>query len=289
MRLSCIVQLRWHATVYLRQNIINCRQHHCSGAAAAIYHYNNNHPSKISQSTTSHSISFIPLHKASSNQTLFYCTQSGRKDDLKSEGEGEKKLSLLQRFKQMYRDYWYVLVPVHVVTSIVWFGGFYYIAKSGVDVAAILTNLGFSEKITSPLKDSSAGYLAVSYAMYKIATPARYTVTLGGTTISINYLKQWGYIKPIPPKEKLKEMYAEKKESVVESYREKRESMVESYREKKESMVESYREKKESVRTGLQEAKAIAQGLRHGLGTKGETAEKGLPGSKNKDDVGTKT
>jgi hypothetical protein len=40
-----------------------------------------------------------------------------------------QKLSLLQRFKQMYRDYWYVLVPVHLFTSLGWFAGFYYLAK----------------------------------------------------------------------------------------------------------------------------------------------------------------
>lgn len=41
----------------------------------------------------------------------------------------EKKLSLIQRFKEMYKKYWYVLVPVHLATSACWFGGFYYLAK----------------------------------------------------------------------------------------------------------------------------------------------------------------
>ena len=39
------------------------------------------------------------------------------------------KLSLFQKFKSMYRDYWYVLVPVHVVTSVGWIGSFYYLIK----------------------------------------------------------------------------------------------------------------------------------------------------------------
>ncbi|XP_021922533.1 uncharacterized protein C18orf19 homolog A isoform X2 [Zootermopsis nevadensis] len=126
-----------------------------------------------------------------------------------------EKLSLLQRFKQMYRDYWYVLVPVHLITSLGWFGGFYYLAKSGVDVIALLESMSISEKVINPLRDSSAGYIALSYALYKIATPIRYTVTLGGTTVSINYLKKWGYIKPIPPREKLKKMYHEKKATLM--------------------------------------------------------------------------
>lgn len=39
------------------------------------------------------------------------------------------KPGLIQKFKVMYRDYWYVLIPVHVATSIFWFGGFYYIVR----------------------------------------------------------------------------------------------------------------------------------------------------------------
>ena len=40
------------------------------------------------------------------------------------------------------------------------------------------------------------GYYAVTYALYKLATPFRYMVTIGGTTIAIKHLKRLGYIKP---------------------------------------------------------------------------------------------
>lgn len=50
---------------------------------------------------------------------------------------------------------------------------------SGVDVIALLESMSISEKVINPLRDSSAGYIALSYALYKIATPIRYTVTLG--------------------------------------------------------------------------------------------------------------
>ena len=33
-----------------------------------------------------------------------------------------KQLSLLQRYKKLGREYWYVLIPVHCCTSIIWFG-----------------------------------------------------------------------------------------------------------------------------------------------------------------------
>lgn len=50
---------------------------------------------------------------------------------------------------------------------------------SGVDVTVLLERIGVSERLINPLRDSSAGYIALAYALYKIATPVRYTITLG--------------------------------------------------------------------------------------------------------------
>ena len=47
----------------------------------------------------------------------------------KESSEATTKPTLFQRFKQMYKDYWYVLIPVHVVTSVGWFGTFYFAVK----------------------------------------------------------------------------------------------------------------------------------------------------------------
>lgn len=40
----------------------------------------------------------------------------------------EEKLTLTAKFKKMYKEYWYVLLPVHVATSTLWLGGFYYLS-----------------------------------------------------------------------------------------------------------------------------------------------------------------
>lgn len=46
------------------------------------------------------------------------------------EKEGEaKKLSLYQRFKKTYKEHGKVLVVVHLLTSAVWFGSFYTVAR----------------------------------------------------------------------------------------------------------------------------------------------------------------
>ncbi|XP_045139211.1 protein FAM210A-like isoform X2 [Portunus trituberculatus] len=155
----------------------------------------------------------VPSSSLDENQNETISSKGGKETPKQSKGEAlesskaEEKLSIVQKFKLMYKQYWYVLIPVHIATSIVWYGSFFIAAKSGVDIIPLMEKLGAGEKIISHLQSSNAGYYAIAYAMYKIATPARYTVTVGGTTLSINYLKKRGYIKPVPSSEKLKEMY----------------------------------------------------------------------------------
>jgi len=137
--------------------------------------------------------------------------ETPKKDDVEAalltEEKKEEKLSIMKRFKLMYKQYWYVLIPVHIITSCVWYGSFFIAAKSGVDIVPMLEWAGASEKILNYLRNNNAGYYAIAYAMYKVASPARYFVTVGGTTISINYLKKYGYIKPVPTKERIQEIY----------------------------------------------------------------------------------
>ncbi|KAB7494249.1 C18orf19-like protein B [Armadillidium nasatum] len=167
-------------------------------------------------------------------KSLLYKEKVG--DNSTDKDQNEENLSLFQKLKLMYTRYWYVVIPVHGVTSIFWFGGFFFAAKSGVDITPILEKLNISMPY---LLESDIGYYGIAYAMYKIASPARYTVTLGCTTFAINYLKNRGYIKPVPTKEELKVMYEDKREEL----KEKSEEIVEKYQEKKGEMKEMYHEK----------------------------------------------
>uniref|UniRef100_A0A2M3ZBT0 DUF1279 domain-containing protein n=1 Tax=Anopheles braziliensis TaxID=58242 RepID=A0A2M3ZBT0_9DIPT len=149
----------------------------------------------------------------------------------------------------MYKEYWYVLVPVHCITSVVWFGSFYYASTSGVDVIAVLESLGVSETLINPVRDSSLGHIAIAYLLYKIATPARYTVTLGGTTLSIKYLEQWGYIKPMPSKAQLVQMYKDKKENIQEKIAEKKQDFQDRKQQltdKKNTLLSDLKSKNET-------------------------------------------
>ncbi|EFN63636.1 Angiotensin-converting enzyme [Camponotus floridanus] len=66
---------------------------------------------------------------------------------------------------------------------------------SGVDIAQMLEYMNFSEKYVDLVRNSSAGNWAITYALYKIFTPLRYTVTVGGTTMAIRHLNKLGYGK----------------------------------------------------------------------------------------------
>ncbi|XP_055842877.1 protein FAM210A-like [Episyrphus balteatus] len=121
------------------------------------------------------------------------------------------KLTQFQKFKLMYKKYWYVLIPVHVVTSISWIAGFYYLSKSGVDIPSALQYIHLSETIIDKVKNSNMGHYAIAYLCYKVITPIRYAVSLGMTTVSIKRLVFAGYIKPIPTKKEFIQMYEKQK------------------------------------------------------------------------------
>lgn len=54
-------------------------------------------------------------------------TQEANGSTAGSSGDPEKKLSVFQRFKQTYKEHGKVLIIVEVVTSIFWYGLFYFI------------------------------------------------------------------------------------------------------------------------------------------------------------------
>jgi len=49
-----------------------------------------------------------------------------------------------------------------------------------------MRKIGISEHLVLKVTESQMGHLAVAYALYKIATPARYAVTLGEKKIHDN-------------------------------------------------------------------------------------------------------
>ncbi|XP_006902814.1 PREDICTED: protein FAM210A-like [Elephantulus edwardii] len=149
----------------------------------------------------------------------------------------DKSISLYQRFKKMFRQYGKVLIPVHLITSGIWFGTFYYAAIKGVNVVPFLELLGLPDSIVNILKNSQSGNALTAYALFKIATPARYTVTLGGTSFTVKYLRSHGYMSTPPPvKEYLQDRMEETKELLTEKMEETKDRLTEKLQETKEKV-----------------------------------------------------
>ncbi|XP_029308402.1 uncharacterized protein C18orf19 homolog B [Cottoperca gobio] len=168
----------------------------------------------------------------------------------------DKSTGLVQRFKRTFKQYGKVMIPVHIMTSSVWFGTFYYAAMKGVNVLPCLEMIGLPESLVSILRGSSSGYALTAYAMYKIATPARYTVTLGGTSLSVQYLRKHGYLSTPPPvKEYIQDKMEETKDKLTEKMEETKERFSEKMEETKERLSEKMEETKDKLSEKLQETK----------------------------------
>ncbi|XP_054841421.1 protein FAM210A [Eublepharis macularius] len=168
----------------------------------------------------------------------------------------DKSISLVQRFKRTFKQYGKVLIPVHLLTSSIWFGAFYYAALKGVNVVPFLEFIGLPEGIVNILKHSQSGNALTAYAMYKIATPARYTVTLGGTSITVKYLRKHGYMSTPPPvKEYIQDRMEETKERLSGKMEETRDMISEKMEETKERLTGKMEETKERITEKIQETK----------------------------------
>lgn len=76
----------------------------------------------------------VPTHgfatKISDTKTTNQSVDKKAEEDTSVDAtETTEKLGLVAKFKLMFKNYWYVLVPVHCVTSIAWFSGFYYLSS----------------------------------------------------------------------------------------------------------------------------------------------------------------
>lgn len=142
-----------------------------------------------------------------------------------------------------------------------------------MDIVAIMQNWNFNETLIKPFRDSSMGHVAVAYLLYKIATPARYTITLGkhlnytfflvlnfmhwitgATTVAIKHLVRMGYIKPVPSRAQMYQIYQDKKEIVQTRVADKKAELL----EKKETMKGELETFKEDFRDSMKTVGTIS-------------------------------
>uniref|UniRef100_UPI00358FACFA protein FAM210A n=1 Tax=Myxine glutinosa TaxID=7769 RepID=UPI00358FACFA len=182
------------------------------------------------------------------NMTLVCGMAQDARDSGKSEVQSDQveekdpledsSLSIFQRFRKTFKQYGIVMAWVHCFTSAVWFSTFYYAASKGVSIVPILEEVRMPTSVVDYLRESQGGNVVSAYVMYKILTPARYVVTLGGTSLSVKALRHYGYMKT-PPSPNVKEFLQEK----MDETREKISERMQDTREKFSDRVQDTREK----------------------------------------------
>jgi len=130
--------------------------------------------------------------------------------------------SLMARFKQMLKDYWYIIIPVEIGTSIIWYAGIFLSLKSGVDLVNILSSIGVSEENLAklPAAGGDAGYHALAFVCYKIISPIRHGLSLGISAAVVSGL------------EKTRPGYLRTSSSIAQEARETKDDLKEKYDEK---------------------------------------------------------
>jgi hypothetical protein len=74
-------------------------------------------------------------------------------------------------------------------------------------------------------------------------TPARYVVTLAGTTMAIKQGIKHGLIKPMPSKDQMVQIYKDKKGEMKKIYQDKKGEMQQAVADKKQAIRDKYMKK----------------------------------------------
>lgn len=106
-----------------------------------------------------------------------------------------KAVTTFQKFKTVVKKYWYIAVPVHLGTSVIWFGTFFGATKAGLDFVPALEKTSLPEKYIEPLKKGSLGNVAQALVLYKLVAPLRYASTLAVTRSAVKHLRKRDIIK----------------------------------------------------------------------------------------------
>lgn len=102
----------------------------------------------------------------------------------------------------------------------------------------------------------SGQLLTCPLILLEIATPARYTVTLAGTSLSVKYLRKHGYMSTPPPvKEYIQDKMEETRERFSEKMEETKERISGKMEETKDRLSGRMEETKDKFSEKLQQTK----------------------------------
>ncbi|CAG5979315.1 unnamed protein product [Menidia menidia] len=112
--------------------------------------------------------------------------------------EGEKP-SKAQQLKKVFKEYGAVGVCFHIGISLMSLGMFYLLISSGIDMAAILCKVGFSEAVVQSKMAAGTSTFVLAYAIHKLFAPLRISITLVSVPLIVRYLRKTGLFKPPTP------------------------------------------------------------------------------------------
>merc|ERR1712226_228478 len=91
----------------------------------------------------------------------------------------------------------YIIIPVDIGTSIVWYVSIYLSIQSGLDIVSLLETLGASEATLARLPSAEAGNHALAFICYGVIAPLRLSLTLAISSVLVVIVERTrpGYLK----------------------------------------------------------------------------------------------
>ncbi|KAG7244831.1 hypothetical protein INR49_029850 [Caranx melampygus] len=128
----------------------------------------------------------------------FTSSSSTEKAPGEAEPEGGKP-NKTQQLKKVFKEYGAVGVSFHICISLMSLGMFYLLISSGIDMAAVLCKLGFSESVVRSKMAAGTSTFVLAYAIHKLFAPLRISITLVSVPLIVRYFRKTGLFKPPTP------------------------------------------------------------------------------------------
>ncbi|XP_042261480.1 protein FAM210B, mitochondrial isoform X2 [Thunnus maccoyii] len=135
-------------------------------------------------------------------QNLKEASTTASSSTVKASGEPESeggKLNKTQQLKKVFKEYGAVGVSFHIGMSLMSLGMFYLLVSSGIDMAALLCKVGFSEDIVQSKMAAGTSTFVLAYAIHKLFAPVRISITLVSVPLIVRYFRKTGLFKPPTP------------------------------------------------------------------------------------------
>ncbi|XP_019716660.1 protein FAM210B-like isoform X2 [Hippocampus comes] len=108
----------------------------------------------------------------------------------------ENKPNKTQQLKKVFKEYGAVGVSFHVGISLMSLGMFYLLISSGIDMASVLSKLGFSEAVIRSKMAAGTSTFVLAYAVHKLFAPVRISITLVSVPFIVRHFRRTGLFKP---------------------------------------------------------------------------------------------